>query len=87
MISNLSVALPEKKAKVWSVTQSKTHSLGKVQWFYKGLNHLTFFEDMHVKITMPPIDADKQNFEHKTAIISLSVSLNICFGCSKEPSR
>ena len=29
----------------------------------------------------------KQTFERKIAIIFLSISLNMCFGCSKEPSH
>ena len=28
-----------------------------------------------------------QNFSGKIAIIFLSISLNMCFGCSKEPSH
>ena len=30
---------------------------------------------------------DKQNFECKIVNIFLPISLNICFGCSKEPSH
>ena len=29
----------------------------------------------------------KQKFEHKIVIIFLPINLNICFGCSKEPSH
>ena len=28
-----------------------------------------------------------KNYAHKIAIIFLSISLNMCFGCSKEPSH
>ena len=28
---------------------------------------------------------DKQNFEHKIVNVSLPISFNMCFGCSKEP--
>ena len=30
---------------------------------------------------------DKQTFVREIVIISLSMSLNMCFGCSKEPSN
>ena len=33
------------------------------------------------------IGAVKQSFQRKIAIISLSINLNMCFGCSKEPSH
>ena len=29
----------------------------------------------------------KQKFKRKIVVISLSISLNMCFGCSKEPSH
>ena len=32
------------------------------------------------------IDPDRQGFQHKIAINFLSISLNICFGCSKDVS-
>ena len=34
-----------------------------------------------------PIGPAKQFFQHKIGIIFLPISLNICFGCSKEPSH
>ena len=33
------------------------------------------------------IGPDKQIFKHKIVIIFLPISLNMCFGCSKEPSH
>ena len=36
---------------------------------------------------LPNIGLDKQNFQHKSVNIFLPISLNICFGCSKEPSN
>ena len=33
------------------------------------------------------IDPDKENFERKIVIIFLPINLNMCFGCSKEPSH
>ena len=33
------------------------------------------------------IDPDKKNYERKIVIIFLPINLNMCFGCSKEPSQ
>ena len=35
-------------------------------------------------LTIGPV---KQNYLRKNAIIFLSISLNMCFGCTKEPSN
>ena len=37
-----------------------------------------------MKLTIGPV---KEINLRKTALIFLSISLNMCFGCSKEPSR
>ena len=45
----------------------------------------TIAQKVHIGIVLS-IGPVKQNIQHKIAIIFLSISLNMCFGCSKEPS-
>ena len=42
--------------------------------------------DTHPKMSLTLGQLSK-NFEHKIVIIYLFISLNMCFGCSKEPSH
>ena len=44
-------------------------------------------DDLFYHISHENIGTVKQFFERKIAIILVSISLNMCFGCSKEPSH
>ena len=63
---------------VWYLIVSIT-DLCRLSYFCK------FSEQM--KIIKLNIGPAKQRYSAKVAIIFLSISLNLCFGCSKEPSH
>ena len=50
-------------------------------------SHLTMpTQNMSLRYNYTWVKISK-NFEHKNVIIFLSIGLNLCFGCSKEPSH
>ena len=55
------------------------------------LDHVNFLDEIIRLIRLYYLDIsiglDKQNFECKIVNVFLPFSLNICFGCSKEPSH
>ena len=49
--------------------------------------HLHFCTFMCTIHCIVPISPDMEDFHDKILFLFISISLNMCFGCSKEPSH